>query len=193
MTLARRPRRTNAEVKAAITAAVLAELNEVGFAGLTFERVAGRAELSKAVLYRRHPTRVSLALGALQETAQGIYAEPPMTGSLRSDLLSWLGAAERQASRVGAATFRGLVGEANQAELEHVEALMAARAHDVERCIIEPARQRGEITSDIPEPVIKLFFTLLRDQTLFEPQEHHHNTAIVDDVLIPLLTGNAKP
>ncbi|MGB7962358.1 MAG: TetR/AcrR family transcriptional regulator C-terminal ligand-binding domain-containing protein [Propionicimonas sp.] len=193
MSLARRPRRTNTEVKAAITAAVLAELNEVGFAGLTFEGVARRAALSKAVLYRRHPTRVSLALGALQETAQGVYAEPPMTGSLRTDLLSWLGTAEAQVPRVGAATFRGLVGEASQAELEHVGALMAARAHDVERCIIEPARQRGEIAGDIPAPVTKLFFTLLRDQTLFGRPDDHTNTAIVDDVMLPLLTGNAKP
>ena len=62
---ARRARRTNVQVTAAITTAVLDELREVGFAGLTFESVARRAELSKAVLYRRHPTRVSLALAGL--------------------------------------------------------------------------------------------------------------------------------
>ena len=190
---ARRARRTNVQVTAAITTAVLDELREVGFAGLTFESVARRAELSNAVLYRRHPTRVSLALAGLQEAAQGIYAEPPMTGSLRTDLLAWLAAADAQVPPSGAATFRGLVGEATPTELEHVAVLMGTRADDIERCIIEPARQRGEIAGDIPAPVAKLLFILLRDQTLFEPESDHSHTAIVDHILLPLLTANPSP
>lgn len=189
MSQPRRPRRTNIEVKAAIMEAVVSELTEVGFAALTFEGVARRAGVSKPVLYRRYSSRVSLVLGAFEEMARGVYAEPPMTGSLRSDLLSWLATAEALSSHIGAATFRGLVGEASEAELERVAGLMAVRAGDVERCVIEPARRRGELAGDVPAPVAGLLFTLLRDRVLFGRHDEHDSASIVDDILLPLLAA----
>ncbi|MFD3608273.1 TetR/AcrR family transcriptional regulator C-terminal ligand-binding domain-containing protein [Streptomyces atroolivaceus] len=193
MSQPRRARRTQVEVQAAITQGVLAELEEVGFAALTYEGVARRAEVSKPVLYRRHSSRVSLVLTALQEAAQNVYAEPPATGSLRSDLLSWIATAQAMASRVGAATLRGLVGEASESELEHVATLMGARVRDIERCVIEPARRRGELSGAVPAPVIELLFTLIRDRTLFGRLDEPVSASLVDHILLPLLTAGPNP
>jgi AcrR family transcriptional regulator len=155
MSPARRPRRTKAAVEAAITEAVRAELAERGYAALTFEGVARRAQVSKPVLYRRHPSRFSLVQATLRERAEALYTEPPRTGSLRTDLMLWLDMANEEASRLKPATFRGLVGDASEQEIRQVAKHMNARMHDVERCVLGPARQRGEISGNIPSSVAR--------------------------------------
>ncbi|RYG57213.1 MAG: TetR/AcrR family transcriptional regulator [Alphaproteobacteria bacterium] len=185
-----RIRRTKAKVEEAITQAVLVELDAKGFAGLTFEAVARRAEVSKPVLYRRHSSRVSLVLSVLASTAKNLYGEAPMTGALRTDLQAWLGRAQEWLPRIQPATFRGLLGEANEEEMRQIAALLDQRMRDIERCVFEPARHRGEIQGDIPAPVARMFFMMLRDQALFGAQELD-GTWMIDDVLLPLLKAHA--
>jgi AcrR family transcriptional regulator len=64
------------------------ELLAVGYAALTMEGVAARAQTSKTVLYRRWPTRPQLVLAALRHHKTSI--EVPDTGSLRGDVLALL-------------------------------------------------------------------------------------------------------
>src|SRR5437868_2699955 len=58
-------RRRGEALCAAIRAAVLDELADCGYAGLSIERVAERARTGKASIYRRWPNRLELVLDAL--------------------------------------------------------------------------------------------------------------------------------
>jgi AcrR family transcriptional regulator len=76
-------------VRAAVLAAALAELADRGYAGLTFENVAARADVHKTTVYRRWADRESLLTDALLEQAVGDF-EIPDTGDIDTDLGAWL-------------------------------------------------------------------------------------------------------
>ena len=68
-----------------ILAATLEVLADVGYDRLTMDAVATRAKASKATLYRRWSSKVSLVIDALVHS-KGPQDEPADTGSLRGDL-----------------------------------------------------------------------------------------------------------
>jgi AcrR family transcriptional regulator len=66
---ARRPGRPrDAAVEGHVFEATLALLVEHGYASLSVERIAERAGVSKATIYRRWPTKDALVLAAMQES-----------------------------------------------------------------------------------------------------------------------------
>ncbi|WP_218133771.1 TetR/AcrR family transcriptional regulator [Lentzea fradiae] len=75
------------QVTKAITEAVLDELARTGYARLSMEAVAKRAEVGKSALYRRWPSKQDMVLAALSEFSVPL-AEVEDTGSLRGDLLA---------------------------------------------------------------------------------------------------------
>lgn len=76
-----------ASVTTSLTAAVLEELAEVGYARTSMESVARRAGSGKSALYRRWPSKREMVLAAVAELS--VPAAPtPDTGSLRTDLLA---------------------------------------------------------------------------------------------------------
>ncbi len=84
-----RPR--SASIDAAILDAVRSILREDGYGQLSIDRVAALAGVSRATVYRRWPTRASLAVAALQHSGSSPRGGPgpataPDTGSLRGDL-----------------------------------------------------------------------------------------------------------
>jgi len=81
-----RPR--DPQVDEAIFAATLELLAENGYAQLTIERIATRAGVGKASLYRRWPDKVSVVLEAVSRNPERPSA--PDTGSLRGDALDFL-------------------------------------------------------------------------------------------------------
>jgi AcrR family transcriptional regulator len=72
----------------AIAAATLQLLAEEGYARLTVERIATRAGVGKASLYRRWPDKVSIVLEAVSRSPE--RPAVPDTGSLRNDARSFL-------------------------------------------------------------------------------------------------------
>ncbi|MFD7947322.1 helix-turn-helix domain-containing protein, partial [Streptomyces sp. NPDC059744] len=64
-----RKRRRGAELETALLDAAWDELIAMGFEELTYEAVAARAGTSRAVLYRRWPTKRELVLAALSRKA----------------------------------------------------------------------------------------------------------------------------
>ena len=72
----------------AVVAATLELLAEDGYAQLTVERIAARAGVGKASVYRRWPDKVSVVLEAVSRNPERPSA--PDTGSLRGDALGFL-------------------------------------------------------------------------------------------------------
>ncbi|MBW4721531.1 TetR/AcrR family transcriptional regulator [Saccharothrix obliqua] len=94
------PRRRGQVLEQAILRAALDELAEVGYHGLTIDRVAARAHTNKTAVYRRWPSRAALAVAAYLHVATD--EELPDTGDLRTDVLALLrGAAQRIGSPQG--------------------------------------------------------------------------------------------
>ena len=75
-----RPEKTDA-----IIAAFFEELGKDGFEGLTMDRVAKRAGVGKAALYRRWPSKQDMLIDLVGQYATRAVV-PPDTGSLRGDL-----------------------------------------------------------------------------------------------------------
>lgn len=99
----------------------------------------------------------------------------------------------RQVDELTAAGCDRIIAEAGEAELEYSHALMRERVKDLERCVLNPAAQRGEIAGDIPDSVSRLFFTFVRDRALFGPSTSDDISSFVDEVIMPLLKAHARP
>lgn len=74
-----------ARVTDALTRALFAEWAATGYAALSLERVARRAGVGKAALYRRWPSKVVMVSDALTQVGLTI-TEVPDTGSLLGDV-----------------------------------------------------------------------------------------------------------
>jgi AcrR family transcriptional regulator len=80
-----RPR--SAAVDQAIVLATLELLASEGLRGLSVEKVAERARVGKATIYRRFATKRALVAGALEAVSGGDAPALPDTGSVRADLV----------------------------------------------------------------------------------------------------------
>src|SRR5437868_5357922 len=81
-----RPR--SPEADHAILDATIALLAEGGYDALTMERVAARAGVGKATVYRRWGSKVELAVDALRASIADV--EVHSTGSLGDDLIAYV-------------------------------------------------------------------------------------------------------
>ena len=185
-----RPRRRGDALNTAIHEATLDELAELGYAKLTIERVALRAGASKASVYRRWPSRMELALDAVQHLAPD-PAEIPDTGSLRGDALAFIrGMADLLAGPAGEA-LRGLIGDALADPARTLELRRRSRGtgHRAMQEIVRRAVERGEIHSGAITPRrLDVAQAMLREQFLFHgpPVPDDAIVEIVDEIVIPL-------
>lgn len=102
-------RRRGAALEAAVLRAAAEELAEVGYPGLTMDRVATRAGTSKNVIYRRWPNRTTLSIAAWRAMLPAAPENVPDTGALRDDALAMLRRFnDRMTSPLGA-VLRGLL------------------------------------------------------------------------------------
>ncbi|WP_033293233.1 TetR/AcrR family transcriptional regulator [Amycolatopsis jejuensis] len=126
-------------------------LVEHGFAGLTMERIAAHAGVSKQTIYRWWPSKVDVLLDALgDDLAEELT--PPDHGDLRKDLSAHLAAvAAFLTSADAGAVFRALLGQAQHdpALAERLRAEHVHGQHERDRLPLERAVARGELRSDI--------------------------------------------
>ena len=173
----------------AIHAAVLDELADNGYAGLSIERVADRARTGKASIYRRWPTRLELVLDALDRT----IPDPDQVvqgDDLRTDLLAVLRRiAAVMTSRSGGAA-RACMGPGVDPELSEAirDRLLPPRRAAL-LALLERAAQRGDVRPDaVSERIAELGPTLLHGELLHRGHiDDEAVVAIVDEVLMPLL------
>jgi AcrR family transcriptional regulator len=157
-------------VDAAIRAAVMDLLAEVGYARLTIDRVAGRAQVSKSSLYLRWPNKVALVADALQHRARAV-PEVPDTGTLAGDMRAFLAALLRSRHEASSA-LAAVSGEiATNPELRQAwHRGLAGMLTGCTRQIVDRAIVRGELPpgSDA-ELLAELPLSLLQNWRL----QHH--------------------
>jgi AcrR family transcriptional regulator len=147
----RRPGRPrDARADDAILEATLDTLIEAGYEGLIVERVAERAGVAKATVYRRWPSKQELvlaALGSLHATLQ-----VPDSGDVRADLILLI----RQAQQFLTQTKAGrvlprMVGEfaaGSPVGRAFIARVLLPRIAGVQQTL-ERAKQRGELREEL--------------------------------------------
>jgi len=135
-------------VDAAIRAATMQLLAEAGYARLTMDQVAARAQVSKSSLYLRWPNKVALVADALQHRARAV-PEVPDTGTLAGDMRAFLAALLRsrhEASRALAAVSGEIATNPELRKAWHRG--LAGLLTGCTRLIVDRAIARGELPSD---------------------------------------------
>jgi AcrR family transcriptional regulator len=150
-----RGRPADPDIERRVIAAALSVYGEVGWAGFTLDRVARRAPVGKAALYRRWPTKEDLLLAALEH-----LAEPPEEDADPTDLRGCLIKIAEQVIDmfVGpkALVLPRVLIEASQYPAhfdEMVQNIVRARFGRA-RIIIQAAIDRGELPALTPPELI---------------------------------------
>jgi AcrR family transcriptional regulator len=158
----RRGRSRDPEVDVAILAAAMALLAEIGYARVTMEQVAARANVGKASVYLRWPNKVALVAEAIQQCS-AVVPDVPNTGSLREDMRAFLRALLRSktAAQCAVAAVSGEIAsnpELAQAWRQGVAGTLLACVRD----IVDRALERGELPASSDAELLALLPVTLR-------------------------------
>jgi AcrR family transcriptional regulator len=191
-----RRRRRGPQLESALLDAAWDELVEVGFANLTMESVAARAQTGVAVLYRRWANKDQLVLAAIEHYGQAHPVEIPDTGTLRGDLLALLTAMSSARATfmavAAAAGFSGLLASTGLTPAQARDKILGDQRVRGDQIIYRRAHDRGEIDLErIPSAVLVMPFDLVRHDLLMNlgPVKPERITSIVDEIFLPLVTG----
>jgi len=153
---ATRGRPRSDEVDKAILRATSELLSERGLDAMTIEDVAARAGVGKSSIYRRWPTKGTLALDAFLNDF--LAQQPPVNdGTLKGDLQEAL--TLWSSAVVGTPTGRALVALVAEAQHDHVLAQgwierVMTPVREQHRTMVVRAIERGEIPADSDIDVI---------------------------------------
>lgn len=178
-------RRRGTELEEAILQAAWDELAEVGYARLTMEGVAARANTGKQVLYRRWHNRVELVLSAVRHRWSSIADDLPDTGSVRGDVLVIMRRMNDRFNQMGLDLISGVLAEASELPPDFLYAMAEAMTTILKRGV-----ERGEVRLDAVLPRIATLPTdLLRNELLFRHPLVNESTMaeIVDVIFLPLI------
>lgn len=182
-------RRRGPVLHRAIFDAVFDQIQTVGYARLTMDRVAAAAGTSKAVLYRRWDSKEALVLDALQESMPAM-PDVPGQPTLREDLLMLLGALRSALAAAQGIAFHLVAAEVGGDCQALVNERLFAPAHRAVLGALRRAAERGEISAVMATDLIAdIGPALLRSRAMDgSALPDALVAAITDEVLIPLLT-----
>lgn len=177
-------RRRGAELEQAILRAAAEELTESGYAGMTMDRVAGRAGTNKNAIYRRWPHRAALGIAAYRRLAVA-GMQLPDTGQLRGDVLELLRSANRTWSSPLGAILRALLAGARDDPqlLAQIQENSADAGSAAWLTILARAVARGEAPPEVLHPrVATVAVALLRNEYLTRG-----SPTVPDDVIVEIV------
>jgi AcrR family transcriptional regulator len=189
-------RRRGAALENALLDAAWEELAEKGYSGFTIESVAERASTSRAVLYRRWPTKPELVQAAVGHAGLKERVEVPDTGSLRDDMVELLRRANHSRARIGiimALQLPSFYAETGTGPSDLRSAFVSGRGAAVET-LVSRAVERGEVDPARLTPrVVGVPFDLYRQELLMtlKPVPDEVIESIVDEVFMPLVRPSA--
>jgi AcrR family transcriptional regulator len=185
-------RRRGAKLEEAILTAAWEELAAVGYAHLTIEGVAARARTSRAVLYRRWPSRPALVLAAMRQQAPLLSGTVPDTGTLRGDVFALLHRISERLVAVGPEIIHGLLADYFRDDelFTYLQTQVLQVGSNVMMTILERAAGRGEVRLDrITSRIATLPLDLLRHDLFVTRTAASENSLIeiVDGIFLPLI------
>lgn len=187
-------RRRGAELEQAILRAAAAELQEVGYARLTMDRVAKRAGTNKNAIYRRWPSRAELGVAAYRQLVRDTM-ELPDTGSLREDALTILRVANRHWSSPLGEVLRGLLAGIGPELFSRALGGPNETEASSWLTVLGRAVARGEAAPEALHPrVATTAIALLRNEFVTRGVPTVTDDVIVeivDEVYLPLVRGRA--
>lgn len=191
-------RRRGATLEEALLDSAWVELLERGYDEFTIDATAERANTSRAVLYRRWPSKQALVLAAIVQAMRNDPLVAPDTGSLRGDVIALLEQANTKRTRIATALFAHLVDccRATDTSLAELSAMIRGGREPLLDAAIERAIIRGEIKAHpIPERILRLPIDLFRSEVLLTMTTVPKDTIedIVDTVFLPLVGGPPTP
>lgn len=134
----------------AIRAAVFDELAAVGYGRMSIERIARRAGVGKAAIYRRWPSKLPIVLDVV--SALAVHGMPaPDTGTLRGDVRELLEVTARLLEHpLAAQIVPDLLAEAaRNPDIAHAaHAAMRDTQRAVAAAVVGNAIKRGELAPD---------------------------------------------
>lgn len=182
-----RSRRRGAVLEHALYTATVAEMTEVGYAGLTMEGVAARARTGKAAVYRRWPNKHALVLDALRHVLPPLPQLDPRVSArenLRRAFTALCGVFAGETPFPGLAVAVGALGD-RELRATFVDAIVAPRL-TVIAAILDRARQIGEVSPGALAPLAAHVGPALIIQTFLltgAPPTAADLTRILDTVL----------
>jgi len=185
-------RRRGAALEAALLDAAWDELTEKGYERFTIESVAERAHTSRAVVYRRWPTKADLVHAAAARAGSQQEEPIPDTGTLRGDVIELLRRANRSRAQIGVQMMLqigGYYSETGKGLAELRSAFLSRRSSAMQK-ILERAIARGEVDPTKLTPrVTAVPFDLYRQELMMTLKAVPDEVAesIVDEVFLPLV------
>ncbi|CAO5242660.1 TetR/AcrR family transcriptional regulator [Frankia sp. AgKG'84/4] len=172
----------------AIRAATLDLLAELGYDGVTMDRVAARARTGKATIYRRWPSKLAMVLDSIDAFAQE-RMPTPNTGSFRLDLLEFLVSFHEAIRSDRGRILAELISEMpRNPELRNALRRGLSAQRDASwRAIAEKAVARGELRAAVDGSLLAEIGTAVIVQRVMltgDPVDRAFLETIVDDVLI---------
>jgi len=184
-------RRRGAALEHALLEAAWEELQAGGYARLTMERVAERAGTSRAVIYRRWPSRAALVIAALRHRQPVLSGAIPDTGNLRGDVLAVLRQASARIAAIGPGTVVGMLSDllSDDQGFASVQDQLMRGGADVMAVVLRRAAARGEAREDVGPRVARLPLDLLRHELVLthQPPSPAALEEIVDEIFLPLV------
>jgi AcrR family transcriptional regulator len=185
-------RRRGEALEKALLEAAWAELSERGYDDLTIDGVATRAGTSRAVLYRRWPSKQELMLATLVHHVKTDFVVAPDTGSLRGDVIGLLRLANKLRVRLAMLVFTRLGDFYREADtnLAELSAFVQGGRDAVVDEAIERAVARGEIRAgQVSDRIARVPVDLFRYELMMtlKPVADEVIEEIVDTVFMPLV------
>jgi len=185
-------RRRGDSLRRAIFEAVFDQLQTVGYANLTMDKVAAAAHTSKAVLYRRWASKDALVAEALL-TAFPPLSEVTLSGDVRADVLALLRYMQSAFTLTRGTAFQVITAESGcergfvrEIVIEHVVEPCTRMIHEV----LARAAERGEVRPEAVSeavassgPALLTYYSLVHGPLL--PDDYV--AAVVDQVVLPLV------
>jgi AcrR family transcriptional regulator len=181
-------RRRGTALEDAILDAAWSELEARGYSDFTFQAVADRASTSRAVLYRRWPTKASIASAAIVRHIKLNPITVPDLGNFRDEMCLLL---RRFADRAPPRLL-GLIFEMSQDMAAEGTSFMDDRFQDFPiKDVLERALSRGDVDKDRLTPrVVRLPFSLVMHEVVITVKQISDTAIaeIVDQTFLPLVT-----
>lgn len=180
----------------AIRLATLQLLAELGYDGVTMDRVATRARAGKATIYRRWPSKVALIMDAVGTVAETTLPVPD-TGTFRDDMLAFLSSFTVYIGDARGKILAELVSEMSRNDELRMalrDGLLAQRKSAIE-VMVTRGVARGEIAEAVDRPLlVELGPALVLQRVLLtgESVDDVYLTTIVDGLIVPFATGNPR-